>query len=147
MLAFSGGTCPHEDSGNMSSVALYEPDSLMRSLLAEWLTQARYRVHVPDGVPSHRRDVDLVIVSLHSLRVEGLEVIRAVRLRHPDAPLIALSGHFRRGLPANGAAARALEVTQVLVKPVTRHELLAGVKAVIGLPCGRPSGEQRDGLI
>lgn len=112
----------------MQSIAIYEPDDLMRGLLAEWLGQAGYEV------PADRnRRVDLVIVSLHSPKQEGPGVIRAMRTIYPRTPFIALSSQFRSGLSPIGTAAQDLGVERILAKPLTRAELLSAVRAVLGI--------------
>jgi len=45
--------------------------------------------------------------------------------------MIAMSGHFRAGLPAAGATAQLLRVDQVVAKPMTRGELLESVRAIL----------------
>jgi CheY-like chemotaxis protein len=117
----------------MTTIALYEPDDFMKSLLVEWLSEAGYCVH-ESGAPARCPAVDLVIVSIQMPKHGGVGVIQAMRAIHPGTPLIALSSHFRSGLSSVGAAAQALGVTRVLAKPLTRNELLAAVQGVIGPP-------------
>ncbi|MDB6097904.1 MAG: hypothetical protein QOK23_3930 [Gammaproteobacteria bacterium] len=117
----------------MTSIAIYEPDDFMKSLLVEWLSEAGYYVH-ESGVPEQNPAVNLVIVSIQMPKHGGVGVIQAMRERFPGTPLIALSSQFRSGLSSNGAAAQALGVTRVLAKPLTRNELLAAVDNVIGSP-------------
>jgi CheY-like chemotaxis protein len=57
--------------------------------------------------------------------------VRDIQAAHPGTPLIAISGHFRPGLAASGAAAQALGVRQVLAKPLIRGELLGAVRAIL----------------
>ena len=45
------------------------------------------------------------------------------------APILVLSGRFRRGLAGSAEAARRLGVKKVLPKPFTRKELLSAVTA------------------
>jgi DNA-binding response OmpR family regulator len=120
----------------MTTIAIYEPDDFMKSLLVEWLSEAGYYVY-ESGVPERNPAVNLVIVSIQMPKHGGVGVIQAMREMHPGTPLIALSSQFRSGLSSNGAAAQALGVMRVLAKPLTRSELLAAVDNVIGPP-GRP---------
>jgi CheY-like chemotaxis protein len=55
-------------------------------------------------------------------------------MRHPHAPLIALSGRFRSGLSAAGATAQAIGAQQIIAKPLSRSALLEAVRAMIGPP-------------
>ena len=118
----------------MVTIAIYEPDGSMNSLLVEWLSQAGYYVH-ESAAAEPGPAVDLVIVSIQMPKNGGVDVIRAMRIIHPGTPFIALSSQFRSGLSSVGAAAQALGVTRVLAKPLTRSELLAAVHCVVG-PAG-----------
>ncbi len=113
-------------------IVIYEEDFLTRALLEEWLAEAGYRVHCGDA--RHARceaACDLVILSVYMPKHLGAQCVRDVRAAHPDTPVLAISGQFRRGLEAAGATAQALGVQQVVAKPLTRHELLASVRGII----------------
>jgi DNA-binding response OmpR family regulator len=113
-------------------IVIYEEDSLTRALLEEWLAEAGYRVHLGHARNAPRAaPCDLVIVSVYMPKHAGVQCVREVRAAHPDTPVIAISGQFRRGLEASGATAQALGVQQVVAKPLTRHELLASVRGII----------------
>jgi DNA-binding response OmpR family regulator len=118
--------------GTVSSIVIYEADDLMRALLKEWLSQAGYRVLEagPRGAKGEHPE-DLVIVSVYMPKQAGVQ-LRNIRAAHPGAPLIAISGQFRSGLPAAGMAARMLGVQRVLAKPLERCDLLEAVRSVIG---------------
>jgi DNA-binding response OmpR family regulator len=113
-------------------ITIYEDDSLTRALLKEWLADAGYRVHLGDARHAcAETPCDLVIVSVYMPKHSGVQCVREVRAAHPDTPVIAISGQFRRGLEASGATAQALGVQQVVAKPLTRDELLASVRGII----------------
>src|SRR5262245_52914010 len=116
----------------MTSIAIYEPDDLMRSLLVEWLSRAGYRVHESAVAKPANLPVDLVIVSVHMPKDQALSVIGTVRIAHPGAPVIVLSGQFRSGLSSVGTAAQELGVARVLAKPLTCNQLMAAVQGVTG---------------
>jgi DNA-binding NtrC family response regulator len=61
----------------------------------------------------------------------GTQCVRSVQEAHPDTPVIAISGHFRPGLSADGATAQKLSVQQVVAKPLVRQELLESVRGII----------------
>jgi CheY-like chemotaxis protein len=119
----------------MSSIAIYEEDDLMSALLAEWLSEAGYRVHgsARPTVQSQGK-VDLVIISIYMPKHAGAQLVDEIRAAHPETPLIALSGQFRCGLSTAGATAQALGVRQVIAKPLTRDALLQATHAMIGPP-------------
>jgi DNA-binding response OmpR family regulator len=119
----------------MSGIVIYEENDLMRALLEEWLSQAGYRVRTlaPRDVRSAEA-ADLVIASIYMPKHAGAEMVREIQAAHPGTPVIAISGQFRSGLPAVGAAARTLGVQQVLAKPLSQADLLEAVHAMIGAP-------------
>ena len=106
----------------------------MRALLEEWLSEAGYRVRAAAPREAQQGSADLVIVSVYMPKRVGAQVVREMQAAHPGAPLIAISGQFRSGLSADGAAARTLGVQQVIAKPLTRSDLLDAVRAMIGAP-------------
>src|SRR4029077_1708780 len=126
---------PFLQSGNMSTIAMYEENDLMRALLREWLSDAGYRVReVGLGGVQREGAADLVIASVYMPKQEGAQLLRAVQAAHPGTPLIAFWGHFRPGLSAAGPTAQVLGVRQLLAKPLTRNDLLDAVRAIIGPP-------------
>jgi DNA-binding response OmpR family regulator len=117
----------------MSRIVIIEHDSLMSSLLAEWLAAEGYRV---DGVDDNGQTppADLVIVDVYMPRGLGVERLRSARRAHPGVAIIAISGQFRAGVDCAGPTARALGVDRVIAKPFGRKALLDAVRSVIGLP-------------
>ena len=104
-------------------VLIQEEDVLIRELLERWLTEAGYAVCASgDEAPC------LVIANVPSPR--GAEAL-IQSLRVYAAPIIVLSGRFRRGLAGSAEAARRLGVKKVLPKPFTRKELLSAVAAAL----------------
>jgi DNA-binding response OmpR family regulator len=119
----------------MSGIVIYEENDLMSALLKEWLTQAGYRVREGASRAGRRADAeDLVIASVRSPRQAGAQMLRDIQAAHPGTPLIAVSGQFRAGLCAAGTTAQLPGAEQLLAKPLTRGELLAAVRAIIGPP-------------
>jgi DNA-binding response OmpR family regulator len=125
----------------MSKIVIYEENDLMRALLEEWLSEVGYGVHTAGShdlqtaaPPGDGHPADLVIVSLYMPKQGGVQLVREIQAVHPGAPLIAISGQFLPGLSARGAIAQALGVQQVIAKPLTRSDLLAAVRAIIGKP-------------
>jgi len=117
----------------MRNIDLYEDDILMRDLLREWLTQAGYHVRVAGPADERTHGpAELVIASLYMPKNAGAEFVQRIRAVHPGTPIIAISGQFRSGLCEAGATARALDVQQVIAKPLVRSDLLEAVRAMIG---------------
>jgi DNA-binding response OmpR family regulator len=116
----------------MNHIVVYEENDLMRALLEEWLGEAGYRVSAlaPREEPLELA-ADLVIVSVYMPKHIGAQMVREIRLAHPGAPVIALSGQFRSGLCDVGATARTLGVEQVIAKPLSRADLLGSIRAIM----------------
>lgn len=116
-------------------IVIYEDDYFTRALLEQWLAEAGYcvRLGMQCGA-GHAGPADLVIVNVSMPKQGGAQCIRNVQTAHPGTPLIAISGQFRSGLSAAGAAARSLGVQQVIAKPLVRTHLLQAVHGMIGGP-------------
>ena len=102
-------------------VLIQEEDDQIRELLERWLGEAGYAV----SATGEERPC-LVIANVPSPR-RAQALIQS--LQEYAAPIIVLSGRFRRGLAGSAEAARRLGVKKVLPKPFTRKELLAAVAA------------------
>jgi CheY-like chemotaxis protein len=116
-------------------IVIYEEDSLTRALLQQWLGEAGYRVRI--GMPRDTaldRAAALVIVNVFMPKHTGAQWVRCIQAAYPNTPLIAISGQFRSGLSAAGAAAQSLGVRQVIAKPLVRADLLDAVRGIIGAP-------------
>lgn len=101
-------------------IVIQEEDDLIRELLERWLGEAGYALR-----PAGEERPCLVIADVPSPRgaqrvIEALQAVYA-------APILVLSGRFRRGLAGSAEAARRLGVRKVLPKPFTRKELLSAV--------------------
>jgi DNA-binding NtrC family response regulator len=118
----------------MSDIVVYEEDYAMGALLREWLSAAGYRVRMAAPRSAQPRPAALVIVNVYMPKQEGAQWVREIQSAHPGTPLIAISGQFRCGLSAVGAAAQTLGVQQVIAKPLARTDLLDSVRAMIGAP-------------
>lgn len=108
-------------------IVIQEEDDLIRELLERWLGESGYTVALAGaaGKPA-TPGASLVIANVASPRVAqpDIDVLRAMYA----APILVLSGRFRRGLEGSDEAARRLGVRRVLPKPFTREELLSAVR-------------------
>ena len=110
---------------------MVEADDLMRQLLERWLEEAGYAVVAAGAMPAPARaDAPcLMIVTVASPRgaqslIESVQAVYA-------APIVIVSGRFRRGLARSAEAAHRLGVEKVLPKPFTRLELLCAVQEAL----------------
>lgn len=118
--------------GTRQNIVIYEDDSLTRGLLQEWLEGAGYHVRIGNRrAPGADGNCDLVILSVYRPKQTGAQCTRDVQQAHLGTPVIAISGHFRPGLPASGSTADLLRVQQVVAKPLIRQELLESVRGIL----------------
>jgi DNA-binding response OmpR family regulator len=119
----------------MTKIVIYEENDLMRALLEEWLSEAGYIVHAAAShEPRSGGRADLIVLSVSMPKQAGAQLVRKIQAIHPGTPVIAISGQFFAGLTANGAIAQSLGVQQAIAKPLSRPDLLAAVRALIGPP-------------
>ncbi len=114
-------------------IVIYEEDHLTRALLQQWLGKAGYTVRV--GMPCDDnldQPADLVIANVYMPKHGGARSIRSIREAYPKTPVIAISGQFRSGLSAAGAAAQMLGVEKVIAKPLLRSDLVDAVRGILG---------------
>jgi DNA-binding response OmpR family regulator len=113
-------------------IVIYEEDRLTRNLLKEWLEQAGYGVRIGNRCNPHGDGrCELVILSVYLPKQAGAQCTRDIQSAHEGTPVIAISGHFRPGLPAAGSTAQLLKVQQVVAKPLARKDLLESVRAIL----------------
>jgi DNA-binding response OmpR family regulator len=105
-------------------IAIHEEDDLIRELLERWLGEAGYAVRATGDEPPALVIVDVPSPRGAQARIQALQAVYA-------APVLILSGRFRRGLAGSSEAARRLGVKKVLPKPFTRRELLSAVRESI----------------
>jgi DNA-binding response OmpR family regulator len=70
--------------------------------------------------------------------LHGIEVLRQVRSRDPQAPVVILTGY--RTVETESIA-RMLGVTQFLQKAFSLHELGAAVRQALREPAAQPIGD------
>jgi len=113
-------------------IVVYEEDFLTRALVKEWLEHAGYQVRIGNRChPTRDGQCDLVILSVVQPKQAGAQCTQDIQSAHSGTPMIAISGHFRPGLPAAGSTAQLLRVQQVVAKPLAREELLESVRVIL----------------
>lgn len=76
-------------------------------------------------------DIDVVLTDILMPQRDGVEVLRTVKKRWPDLPVIAISGGGWIGAQELLGMAERLGADQVLTKPVRRDDLLKAVDTAL----------------
>lgn len=117
---------------------LFVEDAFDQALLVKaFLASAgRYQVvHTQDGDQAAKlletEEWDLLITDLNLPGIDGFELIRICRRRHPDIPAMATTGytasHYHEEAFRAGAA-------DLMTKPLDKDEFLARVERLVGAP-------------
>jgi len=120
-------------------VLLIEDNREIRAMLKDWLEHAGFDVDaVPDGGAGFdalkKARADVVVTDLFMPGMEGIETIAALRRRHPETKIVAISGgsSFRPGKSDLLAVARAIGADAALKKPFDPDALVAVIRRVLG---------------
>lgn len=130
----------------MSKILVVEDDSALRRLVTTVLARRNFSVaEAADGGEAlailSTTAFDLVITDILMPEIEGLELVRFVRARHPGAKVMADSGGGSH-LVSYTQLAKQLGADEVLAKPFTPAELVAVVERL--LSGGAAPQEKRD---
>jgi DNA-binding response OmpR family regulator len=118
----------------MQTIEVIENDPEMRALISEWLRTEGYGVHEISRIDDARaRDVDLVVVNLENLHLDGADYVQRVKKIYATAALIGMSTQVSRTLAAGSERARRLGLARLISKPCRSSELLSAVADTIGL--------------
>ncbi len=117
----------------MLTIEVIEDDIAMRTLISEWLPAAGYCVRAKSRIGVERRtDVDLVVMNLWNLHLDGIEYVRRVRQLYSNAALIGVSTQVSLTLAADSDLAGHLGLVGLVSKPCRSSELLSAVVDAIG---------------
>jgi CheY-like chemotaxis protein len=121
----------------MARILLAEDDPAVRATVRAVLKRLGHEVtEAADGAAAIKQieaeTFDLVITDVIMPEVEGLEVVRAVRSRRPDCPIIAMSGGGRIAKEEILTWAEKFGARYVLPKPFSADELRTVVAASLG---------------
>jgi DNA-binding response OmpR family regulator len=119
----------------VASILVVDDDSALRRLVTTVLERRNFAVsEAADG--GQALDVlsttafDLVITDIVMPEIEGLELVRYIRARHPGAKVMAVSGGGSH-LISYTHLAKQLGADEVLAKPFTPAELVAVVERLL----------------
>ena len=117
----------------MTHILVVEDEPSLRQLLANNLTFEGYTVDaVADGIPAlasqQARPADLIILDLMLPEMDGFRVLRALRERQDQVPVLMLTARVAENDRVQG---HSLGADDYLVKPFSVLELVARVKAIL----------------
>jgi CheY-like chemotaxis protein len=120
----------------MIEILVVDDDALMRGLLAEWLSEAGYRVRQAEtGTAAlemlRSQPAGLLITDMDMPGRDGAQTLGEARRVLPGLAVIAISGGARDGKQNWASAARERGAALTLAKPFERQDLLAAVEEVV----------------
>ena len=128
-----GPTEASEPTGEGGRVLVVEDDASLRMVTERILERGGYDVEtVTDGAAALERldatgpRIDLVLTDAVMPGMLGIELVREVRRRHPDVPIVMMSGHLPRTLDPTADTTQT--PVSLLAKPFTGAELLRFVR-------------------
>lgn len=88
-----------------ASVLIVDDDPMLLSLLSDTLSSVGYEIRsAPNGEEALERinngdgDVDIIIADISMPGIDGLELLRRVKSRRPDIPVILMTGVSMQGI-------------------------------------------------
>lgn len=116
-------------SATRRRVLLVGADTELAGLLQAWLDALD--CDVVDDLGARDAGCDAAIVDIPFPRQEGRELVQDILRRHPDTPILAVSSMFFACVECFGQVSRALGVSCVLPKPLSREALLDAVRRLL----------------
>jgi len=126
MAAWQGKTV------SADQILVIEDDPVMRDLIVATLHDAGFAATA--SLAARGALARLLVVDLGEPKTDGADSLRALRTRHPDARIIAISGRFRFNAATAASVARQLGADRVLAKPLDCDALVANVRQLMGDP-------------
>lgn len=117
----------------MKSILVVDDEKSIRDSIKMILEYDRYEVQFAGDGPSaiakvETSPVDLVLLDIKMAGMDGLKVLRAIKEKHPDLPVVMISGH---GTIETAVEATKLGAFDFLPKPLDRERLLITVRNAI----------------
>ncbi|WP_448204742.1 response regulator [Azospirillum sp. sgz302134] len=110
-------------------ILVAEDEALAAMALEDFLSRKGYRVTLAqDGLEAleafHNDPADLVITDLRMPRMDGHALIRELRSRHADLPLLVMTGFLSLEPGQDDLTADRWKPLEVLRKPVSPQDIL-----------------------
>src|SRR5260221_10741778 len=119
----------------MIDILVVDDDALMRGLLAEWLSEAGYRVRqAGTGTAAlqmlRSRPAGVLITDMDMPGRDGAQTLGEARRMLPELAVIAISRGTRRGRQNRGATARERGAAKTPAQPFPPQDLLAALQEI-----------------
>ena len=121
----------------MARVLVIDDDEMTRTLVIRTLVGEGHEIEeAVDGQDGLRlfgeNPHDLVLTDINMPGLDGHDVIEAIRMLHPDVPIIAISGGGAVGREQLLLKASALGADQIILKPFEFTQLVSAVERALG---------------
>ena len=120
----------------MACVLVIDDDEQTRTLVRHMLSREGHEVvEAVDGADGLRlfgkSPPDVVLTDINMPGLDGHDVIEAIRMQHPDVPIIAISGGGPVGREELLLKASALGADQIIMKPFEFRQLVDAVERAL----------------
>ncbi len=120
----------------MARVLVIDDDEQTRALVRHMLGGEGHEVveavDGADGLRLFGKDPpDVVLTDINMPGLDGHDVIEAIRMQHPDVPIIAISGGGPVGREQLLLKASALGADQIIMKPFEFRQLVDAVERAL----------------
>ena len=120
----------------MARVLVIDDDEQTRALVRHMLDREGHEVEeAVDGADGLRlfgkSPPDVVLTDINMPGLDGHDVIEAIRMQHPDVPIIAISGGGPIGREQLLLKASALGADQIIMKPFEFRQLVDAVERAL----------------
>lgn len=121
----------------MARVLVIDDDEEIRAIVKHMLVGAGHQVEAAvDGAEGLRlfgkRPPDLVLTDINMPGLDGHDVIAAIRVLHPEVPIIAVSGGGAIPQDELLLKASALGAVEIIMKPFEFSQLVGAVERALG---------------
>ena len=121
----------------MAHVLVIDDDEASRTLVKRMLDGVGHQVEEAlDGAEGLRlfgeHPPDLVLTDINMPGLDGHDVIEAIRVLHPEVPIIAISGGGATPKDELLLKASALGAAEVIMKPFEFRQLVGAVERALG---------------
>ena len=121
----------------MARVLVIDDDEEIRTIIEHMLVGAGHQVEAAlDGAEGLRlfgkRPPDLVLTDINMPDLDGHDVIAAIRVLHPEVPIIAVSGGGAIPPDELLLKASALGAVEIIMKPFEFRQLVGAVERALG---------------